>query len=58
MPRARDYALRALSVDPDLPEAHAYMGILAGVYERDWEEAKRRFRIAMAHESVHWQLRT
>ena len=56
-PRARDFALRALELDPDLPEAHAYMGIVAGLYEGNWEEAKRRVRIAMAAEPVHWHIR-
>jgi tetratricopeptide (TPR) repeat protein len=57
LPRARDFAIRALQLEPQLPEAHAYMGIVAGLYERNWEEAKRRFRIAMASEPVHWHVR-
>src|SRR5262245_41419780 len=57
MPQARDFVVRALQLDPDLPEAHAYMGVVAGMYERNWEEAKRRFRIAMAADPVHWHIR-
>ena len=58
MQRARDSALRALELDPDLPEAHAYLGaFVSGVYERNWKEADRRFRIALAHEPVHWHVR-
>jgi serine/threonine-protein kinase len=57
LPRARDFALRALQLDPELPEAHAYLGNVAGMYERNWEEARRRFRVAMASEPVHWHVR-
>jgi tetratricopeptide (TPR) repeat protein len=57
LPRARVFAIRALELDPELPEAHAYLGVLAGVYERNWEEAKRRFRTAMSTEPVHWHVR-
>lgn len=57
LPRARDFDLRALELDPELPEAHAQLGIIAGLYERNWEEAKRRFRTAMSSESVHWHVR-
>ncbi len=55
--RARDFDLRALELDPELPEAHAQLGTVAGLYERNWEEAKRRFRIAMSSEPVHWHVR-
>jgi serine/threonine-protein kinase len=48
MPRARDAAQRALELDPALPEAHAILGIVAGIYDFDWDEAERRFRRAMA----------
>jgi len=57
LPRAREFAVRALELDPELPEAHAYLGILAGLYERNWEEAKRRFLTAMSTEPVHWHVR-
>src|SRR5262249_28659020 len=43
MPRARELALRALQIDPNLPEAHAMLGIVAGHYDYDWVEAERRF---------------
>jgi TolB-like protein/tRNA A-37 threonylcarbamoyl transferase component Bud32 len=57
MPQARDLARRALELDPDLPEAHAMLGIVAGHYELDWREAERRFRLAMAREPISCHLR-
>jgi serine/threonine-protein kinase len=46
MPRARELAARAREIDPDLPEAHAMLGIVAGHYDFDWAEATRRFTAA------------
>jgi serine/threonine-protein kinase len=43
---------QALSIDPDLPEAHAMMGVCVGQYEYDWNSAERHWRIAMAREPV------
>src|SRR5688572_8065275 len=40
MPRARELAQRALEIDPDLPEAHAMLGIIAGHYDYNWGEAE------------------
>jgi eukaryotic-like serine/threonine-protein kinase len=57
MPRARDLARRALELDPDLPEAHAMLGIVAGHYDFDWREAERRFSLAMAREPISCHLR-
>jgi Tfp pilus assembly protein PilF len=48
MPRVRSEARRALEIDPDLPEANAMLGIVAALYDYDWPEAERRFRLAMA----------
>jgi tetratricopeptide (TPR) repeat protein len=52
VPRAREAARKALDIDPALPEANAMMGMVAGLYERDWNEAERRFRVALAREPV------
>lgn len=41
--RARDFTVCALKLDPELPEARASRGIIAGLYERNWNEARRRF---------------
>jgi TolB-like protein/Flp pilus assembly protein TadD len=39
---------KALELDPDLPTAHAVLGILAIQYEWDWGAAEREFQTAMA----------
>jgi Tfp pilus assembly protein PilF len=52
MPLGREEARKALEIDPSLPEAHVMMGIVAGVYDYDWKEAERRFRLALAHDPV------
>ena len=52
MPKVPEGALNALSIDPLLPEAHALLGVVAGVYDYDWNEAGRRFQLAMAHDPV------
>ena len=57
MPKARELAMRALEIDPDLPEAHAMLGIVAGVLDYDWPETERRFRLAMAREPISPHLR-
>ena len=57
MPRARELAQRALDIDPELPEAHAMLGIVAGHYDYDWNEAERRFRIAVRREPLSPHLR-
>ena len=57
MPRARELATRALDIDPELPEAHAMLGIVAGHYEYDWAEAERRFRLAVKREPLTPHLR-
>jgi len=57
MPRARELARRALEIDPELPEAHAMLGIVAGHYDYDWNEAERRFRLAVNREPLSPHLR-
>ena len=52
MPIVREAARRALEIDPALPEAQAILGVVAGIYEYDWKEAERRFRLAMARDPV------
>jgi serine/threonine protein kinase/Tfp pilus assembly protein PilF len=52
IPQVRDEARKALEIDPSLPEAHAMLGMVAGVYDCDWKEAERHFRLAMACDPV------
>ena len=58
MPRARELAARALELDPDLPEAHAMLGIVAGHFDYDWNEAGRRFALAVKREPLSAHLRS
>src|SRR5262249_2060403 len=57
MPRARALWLRGLQIDPNLPEAHAMLGIVAGHYDYDWIEAERRFNVVAAREQLSPHLR-
>jgi len=57
MTRARELAMRALENDPNLSEAHAMLGIVAGVLDFDWPETERRFRLAMAREPISAHMR-
>jgi len=43
---------KALELDPSLPEGHAMLGYTAALFEYDWKEAERRFRMAMARDPV------
>jgi Tfp pilus assembly protein PilF len=51
MPLVRAGARKALEIDPLLSDAHAMLGIV-GVYDYDWKEAERLFRLAMARDPV------
>jgi serine/threonine-protein kinase len=44
-------AQKALEIDPSLTDAHAVLGMVA-VLDYDWNEAGRRFRLAMAREPI------
>ena len=52
MPLARRWALEALACDPSLSEAHAILGVIAGMYDYDWLEQDRRFQLALARDPV------
>jgi predicted Zn-dependent protease len=45
-------ALRALEIDPALPDAHALLGLVAVLYDYEWMEGARRFRAAMDHAAI------
>ncbi|MGA3241693.1 MAG: winged helix-turn-helix domain-containing protein [Bryobacteraceae bacterium] len=59
MVKARAAALRALEIDPDLPEAHTVLAVIVQNYDRDWQTSENEYRraiqlnpgYAMAH---HW----
>ena len=51
-PVARALAQRALELEPSLLEAHSILGVLAATYDYNWQEAARRFKLAMADGSA------
>jgi len=48
MERAGFDARRAVEIDPSLAEAHSAVGIVRFIYDWDWQEAEKEFRIAIA----------
>ncbi len=48
MPRAREAAERAVSLDRNLAEAHASLGKILTDYEWNWEGAEREFQLAIS----------
>ena len=46
MPRAKEAALRALQLQPDLAEAHSVLGIVAFIFDWDWATAERELVLA------------
>ncbi len=56
-PKTKEAALRALSIDDDLAEAHTALAAVAGVYDRDLDRAEAEFRRAIelnpSYPSVH-----
>jgi eukaryotic-like serine/threonine-protein kinase len=57
MPLVRAKARRALEIDSSLPDPHAMLGVVAGLYDYDWVEAERQFRLAMATDPISAQIR-
>jgi tetratricopeptide (TPR) repeat protein len=47
MPKAKEAALRALELDPNLAEAYSPLGVVGMLYDWDWVESERRFRRAI-----------
>jgi TolB-like protein/Tfp pilus assembly protein PilF len=56
--KANSAARRALEIDPDLPEAHAALGIVRPCLERDWSVADDEFRSAMQRKPAYWLAHT
>ncbi len=46
-PRAREAVTRALALDPSLAEAHAVRAGVVGLFDRDWETARRELELAI-----------
>ena len=57
MPLARAAEEAALRVDPELPEAHALLGVCAGGFGHDWIGAEREWRLAMSREPISRDVR-
>jgi eukaryotic-like serine/threonine-protein kinase len=47
MPKARDAAARAITLDDHLAEGHTMMGFVRAHYEFDWPAAEREFQRAL-----------
>jgi len=58
MPQMREQAEAALELDPSLAEAHGLLGIVSAIYDYDWQEAERRFRLALGCDLVPPLVRT
>jgi tetratricopeptide (TPR) repeat protein len=52
MPLARQYAERALAIDPSLHEAHGTLGLIHLVYDWDYAAAETELAVADARESA------
>lgn len=63
-PRAKEAVLKALALDPDLPEAHAALAEIQLYYDWDWPRAEASFKRALqlnpsldfAHAHYAWYL--
>ncbi|MDF1563089.1 MAG: adenylate/guanylate cyclase domain-containing protein [Deltaproteobacteria bacterium] len=53
VPLARRAAQKALTLEPDLAEAHLKLGDLASMYDWEWEAAEEHFRKASALDPTH-----
>ncbi len=47
MPKATEAAAKALGLDPDLPEAHAALGVIRSQYDWEWTSAEWEIRRAI-----------
>ena len=47
MPRAKEAALRAAELDPNLADAHVKLGYVHLFYDRDWPAAEKEYRRAL-----------
>ena len=54
MSKGKAAGLRALEIDPDLPEAHAALGLIEACLDRDWAAAESRFKTAIERKIAYW----
>jgi len=47
LPKAKEAALRAVSIDDNLAEAHSSLGLVRVYFDHNWTEAEREFRRAL-----------
>src|SRR5581483_10863638 len=47
MPKAKNAAMEALRRDDSLAEAHASLGLLAAIWDFEWEQSERELRKAI-----------
>jgi eukaryotic-like serine/threonine-protein kinase len=52
-PRARDAALKALEIDPDVADAHSSLALGYLFWHYDWTNAEREFKIALKLNPQH-----
>ncbi len=52
MPQLQAWAQKALDIDPSLSEAHAALARKAFLFDYDWNEAERRFSLALSSDPV------
>jgi tetratricopeptide (TPR) repeat protein len=57
MPRAKEAALRAIELDPNLPDAHVALGAVLEAYDWDFDAARREFRRAVELDPRHARAR-
>jgi TolB-like protein/DNA-binding winged helix-turn-helix (wHTH) protein/Tfp pilus assembly protein PilF len=53
MPKAREFALKALTLDNTLADAHAVLGMIALFYDWDWSAAEKEYKQTMALNPNH-----
>jgi len=57
MPAARTYAQKAVDLDPDDARGHGTLCVVASLYDYDWEEAGKQFRLVLAAEHLPPEVR-
>jgi TolB-like protein/DNA-binding winged helix-turn-helix (wHTH) protein len=53
MPKAREFALKALTLDNTIADAHSELGMIALFYDWDWSAAEKEYKQTMALNPNH-----